>query len=148
MRKLLYYTMVIAMITLLAYPFLPSTDVTYQQISEAIPAYVAEPLKAQNINACKKNFQLSQLSHDDFIYYLNEDAMDVDEIIVIRCERNQQDAILNKFQERIDTQKQKFDGYGVIQMEKLNQAQIKAFEDGCILIISNDTNLLTLGGLL
>ena len=49
-------------------------------------------------------------------------------------------------QHRIDTQKSKFEGYGVIQMEKLNQAKIIPLDDCVLLIISNQDTYLSLGG--
>lgn len=148
MRKLLYLFMAACVVALLYLPFFPMSTLTYDQISAALPELIHEPLKSQNINTCKKNFDFTSIAKDGFIYYLNEDAMDVEEVVVIRVQKDQHDEIIAKFQQRIDEQKQKFDGYGVIQMEKLNQAKIMTFDDVCILIVSNDEKLLTLGGLL
>jgi hypothetical protein len=140
--------MAACVVALLYLPFFPMSTLTYDQISAALPELIHEPLKSQNINTCKKNFDFTSIAKDGFVYYLNEDAMDVEEVVVIRVQKDQHDEIIAKFQQRIDEQKQKFDGYGVIQMEKLNQAKIMTFDDVCILIVSNDEKLLTLGGLI
>lgn len=143
MRKLLYISMGLCILYLLSIPFL-SSQFTYDEIIQWIPSYIQEPLEVQNRNACKKNLKIHL--ENDFCYYYTKDAMDVDEVFVIRCDKMQQKDIILKLEERIAHQKQKFDGYGIIQMEKLNQAKLLSFDDCVLMIISNDDDLLSLGG--
>ena len=148
MRKILYFFMILSCVLLLAIPFIPNKTLTYQELATILTSLPQHGRQLQNINTCKKNFDFHTLDKNDFIYYLNEDAMDVDEILLVRALPIHQQDVITKFQHRIDSQKLKFNGYGAIQMEKLNQAKILTFDDCVLLIISNDESDLTLGGTL
>ena len=146
MRKLIYFLMMISMVVLSTIPFLPNQSLSYEEVVSQITALEMENMTIQNMNTCKKNFDFKNLNKDDFLYYLNEDAMDVDELLLVRTTAMGSDEIVTKMQHRIDTQKSKFEGYGVIQMEKLNQAKIIPLDDCVLLIISNQDTYLSLGG--
>lgn len=148
MRKILYLFMVLSCVLLLVIPFIPNKTLTYTELATIITNLPQHGRQLQGVNTCKKNFDFSTLNQDTFVYYLNEDAMDVDEILLVRALPAQQKDIILKLQHRIDAQKLKFNGYGAIQMEKLNQAKILTFDDCVLLIVSNNENDLTLGGTL
>ena len=111
MRKLIYFLMMISMVVLSTIPFLPNQSLSYEEVVSQITALEMENMTIQNMNTCKKNFDFKNLNKDDFLYYLNEDAMDVDELLLVRTTAMGADEIVTKMQHRIDTQKSKFEGY-------------------------------------
>lgn len=148
MHKLLYGFMTLCVILLLYLPFLPQQQLSYAQLEQSVEANLTIPFPLQKETMLKKNFQLQDIPYESFLYYMNEDAMDVDEIVIIKTASQYHNDVIKALQKRIDSQKQKFQGYGEIQIQKLNQAKIIQCADCVILIISDDAQLLSLGGVL
>ena len=68
--------------------------------------------------------------------------MNVEEIAVFEAVRDYENTVVNACEQRIDTLKQSFAGYGITQLEVLEHAQIPRYRNlsGCI--IASDADAL------
>ena len=137
--------MVLCIMVMLLMPFHGKESITYEQLQAKITPYISDIYTKQEDIDLRKNYGLSQGQYQNYLYYLNEDAMDVDELCIIQIE----DEVLRKqtlanMQARLQSKIQIFQGYGEIQIAKLKQAIVKEMDDFCIYIVCEESDQIKL----
>lgn len=74
-------------------------------------------------NSLKRYYSLNANDYDGFALWTSENPMDVDEVIVIKAKSDEQmDDLEESIEDRIETQKQNFEGYGAEQTALLEES--------------------------
>lgn len=82
-------------------------------------------LEKQGGQAIKKYFSINSADYENIQYYKSSDPMNVREIVIVKFkDPNQGEAFKEAMQQRIDTQINAFNGYGVEQVALLKKAII------------------------
>lgn len=80
-------------------------------------------LEEGDANSLKRYYNLNANDYDGFALWTSENPMDVDEMIVIKAKTEEQtDDLEESIEERIETQKKNFEGYGAEQTALLGES--------------------------
>lgn len=141
MRKLVYIFMILMVVILLYLPLIPKTMITYERLQEQVLPHITSIYTKQDALTLRKNYQLTKEMYTNCLYYVNEDAMDVDEIMIVEIEdETLRYQMLEKMQEHLKQQINIFQGYGEIQIEKLNKAIVGINGNCCIYIVCKESD--------
>lgn len=104
-----------------------SRDVDISVISETLNAQCdLGGLESGDAAALKRDFGLSASEYGGYILYSSDDLMNVDELLIVKtADTSQLDGLENAVNERLESQLQKFHGYGTNQEELLQNAIIQ-----------------------
>lgn len=132
MKKMLV-AVILSVITLAAilYGFSFShepADIALSTFAEEFEAnYSREELQLEQADSLmlKKAFGLVEEDYEDVLYYHSTDMMSACEMLIVKLSsEEQQTSVKAAMEERLDSRKEAFDGYGSDQMEILNHAMI------------------------
>lgn len=132
--------MVILIFIACALPFIRadqsvSFDVMKKEV-ETLVAGFQKDFKQEDEKFIRKFYQINDYEYSDSICFGAPSAMEVNEITVLRYEKEQQrEHIKTQFQKRIDEQYKSFAGYAPRQAELLKNAVILDKKDYVILIV-------------
>lgn len=90
----------------------------------------------------RRSYQLNEDAYRNAYIYGHKGAMEVEEIAVFEVDNQQREAVISACEKRIAMLKQSFDGYGLTQMEVLNQAKIKQYGNVIVCMITKDADSL------
>lgn len=81
-----------------------------------------EELEKGDRNAVRRFYGLDGSRYDGFLFYKAASAMEVDELLIVKVKTEDQLSELEEsIEERVETQKNSFEGYGAEQTALLNQ---------------------------
>lgn len=98
-------------------------------------------MKNSTTQDLKKFYGLNADDYKGVLLSIPDDVMGVDEMLLVRLNDVSQAGIVEKAaQERIETQKESFEGYGAEQMKLINAAVLESRGDYVLLVISKDAD--------
>lgn len=99
-------------------------DAPMNKVTEQILGAVEiKEMKKANAQAFKKYYGLNANDFEGVELYLPDNVMSVNELLIVRLRDEEQAETVEKaVQERLDTQKESFDGYGVVQIKQLESS--------------------------
>lgn len=87
----------------------------------------------------KKYYGLNASDYDGVFLYIPDDVMSVSEVLVVKVkDKSQIEAIESAMEQRLDTQKTNFEGYGAEQTKQIKSAIVKAKGYYVLLAVSED----------
>lgn len=85
----------------------------------------------------KKYYGLNAGDYKGVTLYIPDDVMGVNELLLVRlADTAQTESVEKAAQERLDTQKESFEGYGASQTKLINSAVVESRGDYVLLVIS------------
>jgi len=91
----------------------------------------------------KKVFGLNAADYDGAVYYKQNGALDVGELLIIKLKSDDQSATVEKaIRDRVDTQIQSFTNYGTNQIHLLNSCEIKITGNYCFYVVAENAQQL------
>ena len=100
-----------------------------------------DEMKKGSTQDLKRLYGLNANDYDSTMLYIPTDIMSVNEIIVIKLKDSAQfDSVEKALKNRIDTQLQNFDGYGVEQTKLINSAIIETKGNYMLMAIADNVD--------
>ena len=101
-------------------------DVSLSDIAEDFEAeFDTSCMQKSGAMRIKRAFGINPSDYEDYLYYMPANTMDVDELLIVKTgDESLNDALVRAVNERLDSQKKTFDGYGTDQLDILKGAQI------------------------
>lgn len=99
-------------------------DAPMNKVTEQILGAVEmKEMKKANTQAFKKYYGLNANDFEGVELYLPDNVMSVNELLIVRLrDEGQAEMVEKAVQERLDTQKESFDGYGAVQTKQLESS--------------------------
>lgn len=142
--NILKYTMVIVLIAYVVFLLSRegSKDVPVKTIRKNIMAVTKEKGMTEGTTQdLKKYYGLNANDYDGVILYVPNEIMSVNEILVVKLKNQSQAEIVETAAEnRLDTQKKSFEGYGAAQTKLLQSSVMGTKGNYVILAVSKDAD--------
>ncbi len=91
----------------------------------------------------KRSYGLNAEDYQEILYYEPTTNMDVEELLIVHVsDTSQVSDVEAAMEERIEVQRENFDGYGVDQLEVIDKALVYSNDMYVCLIISNDSSVI------
>jgi hypothetical protein len=115
-----------------------SLDVVEKQMRFDTSSYAMEKAGTMRL---KRAFGINGTDYDEVLYYTPSNTMSVEEFLMIKVENEDQlESIRNAMEDRLETQKKAFDGYGTDQLALLEDAVIYQTGQYICFLVSEDAN--------
>lgn len=142
--NILKYLMVLALIAYVAFLISRegSNDVPVDTIEKNITKVVkTEGMTKGSAQDLKKYYGLNANDYDGVMLYIPNDVMSVNEVLVIKVkDESQTEDVEKAIDNRLDTQKKSFEGYGVEQTKLLRSAIVESKGSYTLLAVSKDAD--------
>lgn len=100
-----------------------------------------EGLSKGNTQDLKKYYGLNADDYAGAVLYIPDDVMSVNEILVIKVkDKSQVESVEQAIEERLETQKNNFEGYGVEQTKLINSAVVETKGYYVLVAVSKDAD--------
>ena len=118
----------------------PLNDVSCETIKKAfLKEESSEGMEAWDGLRLRRDFNLEEAEHEDFVLYGEPDTMAVRIFLVLKCRNEEQtEPAVRAFERYLERQKEAFEGYGASQMKLLEQARIYKKGRYAALVIAED----------
>jgi hypothetical protein len=101
-----------------------SLDTVSQKVYEA-SGFSSDMEPAEN-RMVRRFYGLNPNDYEGVVLYAPEDNMDANELLIVKLkDTSQSEEVEAAIQERLETQKKSFDGYGAVQTQLLNNSILK-----------------------
>lgn len=142
--NILKYLMVLALIAYVAFLISRegSNDVPVDTIEKNITKVVkTKGMTKGSAQDLKKYYGLNANDYDGVMLYIPNDVMSVNEVLVIKVkDESQTEDVEKAIDNRLDTQKKSFEGYGVEQTKLLRSAIVESKGSYTLLAVSKDAD--------
>ena len=141
----IYLFQVISLVVLFSGVWLLTREKTYNEIdvnkvAQNLVELMPDTVVSENDMVVKERFGVEANAFNALAYYGPNSNMDAAELLLIDMkDTSQKEAVTDAIQKRIDYQKTCFEGYGVDQMELINQAKIIVYGHYVLFIVSEDS---------
>lgn len=142
--NILKYLMVLALIAYVA--FLISREGSNDVPVDTIEKNITKVIKTKGMTKgsaqdLKKYYGLNANDYDGMMLYIPNDVMGVDEVLVIKVkDESQTEDVEKAIENRLDTQKKSFEGYGVEQTKLLRSAVTESKGSYTLLAVSKNAD--------
>lgn len=136
--------LIVCSVLLFAYPFFKAQHVyEFDTLSShfQITAKMRQ-MEEKSTQFIRRSYRLQEEAYHNVHVYGHKGAMNVEEIAVFEAVRDYENTVVNACEQRIDTLKQSFAGYGITQLEVLEHAQIQRYGNLIVCIIASDADVL------
>lgn len=112
----------------------------FSDVQEAvISAADLTPMAEGDNQTLKRLYGLSASDYENVLLYYPTTNMGAEELLLIQLkDLSQQQAVKDAIENRLDTQKKSFDGYGVDQYAMLEKAVVEVQGNYILLVVAND----------
>lgn len=112
----------------------------FSDVQEAvISAADLTPMAEGDNQTFKRLYGLSASDYENVLLYYPTTNMGAEELLLIQLkDLSQQQAVKDAIENRLDTQKKSFDGYGVDQYAMLEKAVVEVQGNYILLVVAND----------
>lgn len=112
----------------------------FSDVQEAvISAADLTPMAEGDNQTLKRLYGLSGSDYENVLLYYPTTNMGAEELLLIQLkDLSQQQAVKDAIENRLDTQKKSFDGYGVDQYAMLEKAVVEVQGNYILLVVAND----------
>ena len=141
----IYLFQVISLVALFLCVWLLTREKTYNEIdvnkvAQNLVELMPDTVVSESDMVVKERFGLEANAFNALVYYGPNSNMDAAEMLLVDMkDTNQKEAVTDAIQKRIDYQKICFEGYGVDQMELINQAKTIVYGHYVLFIVSKDS---------
>lgn len=126
MRKWIQIGLPLLVVLALFYPFLGATQDVELTVYEEVAQPFLEQVTVQSKKRLESSYQMHMDEVEEYLSYGPVSYMNVEELTVFRQSDPQKRAVIvEKVKQHIEKQKKSFDGYGVTQMELLENAIVE-----------------------
>ncbi len=142
--NILKYLMVLALIAYVV--FLISREGSNDVPVDTIEKNITKVIKTKGMTKgsaqdLKKYYGLNANDYDGMMLYIPNDVMGVDEVLVIKVkDESQTEDVEKAIENRLDTQKKSFEGYGVEQTKLLRSAVTESKGSYTLLAVSKNAD--------
>ena len=136
----IYFLQAISLIALLFCVWLLTREKEYREIDVNTVAQNLVELMPDMV--VKERFGLEANAFNGLVYYGPDSNMDAAELLLVNLkDTSQKESVEEAIQKRIEYQKSCFEGYGVDQMELINNAMTITYGHYMLFIVSKDSSL-------
>ena len=133
-----YLFQVVSIFVLFFCVWLLTREKTYNEID--VNKVAQNLVVSENDMVVKERFGLEANAFNALVYYGPDSNMDAAELLLVDMkDTSQKETVTDAIQKRIDYQKTCFEGYGVDQMELINQAKTIVYGHYVLFIVSKDS---------
>lgn len=117
-------------------------DAPMERVREqTLGAVEIKEMKKAGAQDFKKYYGLNANDFDEVVLYLPDGVMSVNELLIVRLRsESQAEAVEQAAQERLEAQKESFDGYGISQMQLLKSAVLESRGSYVFFIVGEDAD--------
>ena len=141
----IYLFQVISLVALFLCVWLLTREKTYNEIdvnkvAQNLVELMPDTVVSESNMVVKERFGLEANAFNALVYYGPNSNMDAAELLLVDMkDTSQKENVTDAIQKRIDYQKTCFEGYGVDQMELINQAKTVVYGHYVLFIVSKDS---------
>lgn len=141
----IYLFQVVSIFVLFFCVWLLTREKTYNEIdvnkvAQNLVKLMPDTVVSENDMVVKERFGLEANAFNALVYYGPDSNMDAAELLLVDMkDTSQKETVTDAIQKRIDYQKTCFEGYGVDQMELINQAKTVVYGHYVLFIVSKDS---------
>ena len=141
----IYFFQAISLIALLFCVWLLTREKEYQEIdvnavAQNLVELMPDTVVSETDMVVKERFGLEANAFNDLVYYGPDSNMDAAELLLVNLkDTSQKESVEEAIQKRIEYQKSCFEGYGVDQMELINNAKTVIYGHYILFIVSKDS---------
>ena len=143
----IYFLQAISLIALLFCVWLLTREKEYQEIdvnavAQNLVELMPDTVVSETDMVVKERFGLEANAFNALVYYGPDSNMDAAELLLVDLkDTSQKETVEEAIQKRINYQKSCFEGYGVDQMELINNAMTITYGHYMLFIVSKDSSL-------
>lgn len=141
----IYLFQAVSLIALFLCVWLLTREKTYNEIdvnkvAQNLVELMPDTVVSESDMVVKERFGLEANAFNALVYYGPDSNMDAAELLLVDMkDTSQKETVTDAIQKRIDYQKTCFEGYGVDQMELINQAKTIVYGHYVLFIVSKDS---------
>ena len=141
----IYLFQVISLVVLFSCVWLLTREKTYNEIdvnkvAQNLVELMPDTVVSESDMVVKERFGLEANAFNALVYYGPDSNMNAAELLLVDMkDTSQKETVTDAIQKRIDYQKTCFEGYGVDQMELINQAKTIVYGHYVLFIVSKDS---------
>ena len=143
----IYFFQAISLIALLFCVWLLTREKEYREIdvntvAQNLVELMPDTVVSESDMVVKERFGLEANAFNGLVYYGPDSNMDAAELLLVNLkDTSQKESVEEAIQKRIEYQKSCFEGYGVDQMELINNAMTITYGHYMLFIVSKDSSL-------
>lgn len=143
----IYFLQAISLIALLFCVWLLTREKEYREIdvntvAQNLVELMPDTVASESDMVVKERFGLEANAFNGLVYYGPDSNMDAAELLLVNLkDTSQKESVEEAIQKRIEYQKSCFEGYGVDQMELINNAMTITYGHYMLFIVSKDSSL-------
>ena len=143
----IYFFQAISLIALLFCVWLLTREKEYREIdvntvAQNLVELMPDTAVSESDMVVKERFGLEANAFNGLVYYGPDSNMDAAELLLVNLkDTSQKESVEEAIQKRIEYQKSCFEGYGVDQMELINNAKTITYGHYMLFIVSKDSSL-------
>ena len=143
----IYLFQAVSLIALFLCVWLLTREKTYNEIdvnkvAQNLVELMPDTVVSENDMVVKERFGLEANAFNALVYYGPDSNMDAAELLLVNLkDTSQKESVEEAIQKRIEYQKSCFEGYGVDQMELINNAMTITYGHYMLFIVSKDSSL-------
>lgn len=143
----IYFFQAISLIALLFCVWLLTREKEYREIdvntvAQNLVELMPDTVASESDMVVKERFGLEANAFNGLVYYGPDSNMDAAELLLVNLkDTSQKESVEEAIQKRIEYQKSCFEGYGVDQMELINNAMTITYGHYMLFIVSKDSSL-------
>ena len=141
----IYFFQAISLIALLFCVWLLTREKEYREIdvntvAQNLVELMPDTVASESDMVVKERFGLEANAFNGLVYYGPDSNMDAAELLLVNLnDTSQKESVEEAIQKRIEYQKSCFEGYGVDQMELINNAKTVIYGHYILFIVSKDS---------
>ena len=115
-------------------------EIDVNKVAQNLVELMPDTVVSESDMVVKERFGLEANAFNELVYYEPNSNMDAAELLLVDMkDTSQKETVTDAIQKRIDYQKTCFEGYGVDQMELINQAKTIVYGHYVLFIVSKDS---------
>lgn len=143
----IYLFQAVSLVALFLCVWLLTREKTYNEIdvnkvAQNLVELMPDTVVSESDMVVKERFGLEANAFNALVYYGPDSNMDAAELLLVNLkDTSQKESVEEAIQKRIEYQKSCFEGYGVDQMELINNAMTITYGHYMLFIVSKDSSL-------
>ena len=116
------------------------SDTTFAEMRQAVEvALDGSGMKQADPKLFRRNYRLNANDYDGVMLYVKEGMMEVDEVLIVKLKSEEQsESVARAIEERRDSRKESFQGYGVSQTKLIEDSIIDIRGNYILFVIKED----------
>lgn len=142
-KKYLILWLTVLFVFIIAYQFVKVKDIDFIKLDNVVSKKIDfTTVEKGDDLTLRKLYGISKIEIDRYLLYAPKSNMDANEILVLKCKPEYVDSIMNRIQNRVDSQSKSFKNYAPAQYEILSKSELSKKGDYIYFISHKDVNVI------